>query len=210
MYAHGGNVKKYDDRVVNEYYPTPPVATYSLVKSIVIPNKHVWEPAAGRGHISKELERLGFTVTSTDLHTYDDPLVSHISTGLPYDFLKMTEDEGGLIGANIITNPPFKGGAAQKFVEKGLELGSPFIAVLCRIAWLQSLGRHKFFTMFPPSDVFVLSARLNCSEKYVDNEPLGGMAPYAWYVWQNPARRPHTHLHWVDMEQMYIDWNKSL
>ena len=54
------------DRVENDYYPTPPVATYALIKTLDVPDK-IWEPAAGRGWISHELIRNGKNVYSSDL-----------------------------------------------------------------------------------------------------------------------------------------------
>ena len=52
----------------------------ALLRSVPIEGR-VLEPAAGRGHLSLELQRAGLDVVSFDLHSYADPLVHDIGTG---------------------------------------------------------------------------------------------------------------------------------
>ena len=50
----------------------------ALLRSVPIAGR-VLEPAAGRGHLSRELKRAGYDVTSFDLKPYADPLVDDIT-----------------------------------------------------------------------------------------------------------------------------------
>lgn len=55
---------------------------------------HVWEPCAGKGHLSDILERRGLRVTSTD-----------ICDGLEYDIRHIATMPSGVEA--IVTNPPY-------------------------------------------------------------------------------------------------------
>ena len=86
----------------------------------------------------------------------------------------MTQTEGR--GRNIITNPLFK--HAEAFVTKALELAEDGgkVAILCRLAWLEGMGRkQRLFDVTPPARVWVFSRRLFMSR--------GGLITFAWYVW---------------------------
>ncbi len=175
--------KKYVDRN-NEYYPTPPIATLALLKNHPVP-KRLWEPAAGRGHISKELIRNGHIVHSSDLFAYDDPLVP-IETGVNF----LTTEISRFDVDGIITNPPFKSNLPEKLIERVLTApldGWPitFLALFCRLTFMESARRYELFKKYPPSRILVFSERINCDESYFDkNHGLGGgMVAYAWYVW---------------------------
>ncbi len=61
----------------------------------------ILEPAAGRGHLSLELQRAGLDVASFDLHRYADPLVQDIEIG---DIRGLTTLKGF---AWVVTNLPY-------------------------------------------------------------------------------------------------------
>ena len=115
--------KESESRIDNDYYPTPPIAVYTLVKEYDLP-KNLLEPAAGRGWISYELKQNGFNVTSQDLYEYEEPLVD-IETGLNFTPSPRVDVDG------IITNPPFKNSLPERFVKRSYELYD-FTALLCR------------------------------------------------------------------------------
>jgi len=169
--------KSNKDRENNDFYPTPPIATLSLLKNHDVPLS-LWEPAAGKGHITKELKRNGHEVFSSDLYEYENPLVPDIATGV--DFLKHEHLTGG-----VITNPPFKHNLPEKLLGHLLDdLDYPFVAFFLRLTFMESLRRYELFKKYPPTVIYVLSGRVNCHEKYVDNNNgLGGMVAYAWFVW---------------------------
>jgi hypothetical protein len=70
------------ERVENDGYRTldAPWIVPALLGAVPIEGR-ILEPAAGRGHISRELVRAGLKVRSFDLHRYGDPLVPDISVG---------------------------------------------------------------------------------------------------------------------------------
>lgn len=55
------------EREVSDYYATDPKAVTLLLAEETF-SDNIWECACGEGHISKELEKSGYNVLSTDLH----------------------------------------------------------------------------------------------------------------------------------------------
>jgi hypothetical protein len=94
----------------------------------------IWEPAAGRGAIVRELVAAGHRVAASDLIAYDD---ADDGIETPVDFLKTTEPPAGV--TPIVTNAPFR--HADNFVRHGvIELNLPMI-VLQRHQALEGVGR---------------------------------------------------------------------
>lgn len=62
----GSSVHSKEDREVNDYYSTDPIAIDYLLKYEKFDEK-VWECACGNGNLSKRLQWFGYNVTSTDL-----------------------------------------------------------------------------------------------------------------------------------------------
>lgn len=58
-YAH-------EERERDDYYTTDPKAVRLLLEVEQF-SPHIWEPACGEGHISKELQKAGYEVYSSDL-----------------------------------------------------------------------------------------------------------------------------------------------
>lgn len=168
-----GNSKS---RNPNDYYPTAPLATKCLfgVYGNIIPSK-VWEPAAGRGWMSKEIIATGRECVSTDLFEYDSPLVP-IETGV--DYLKSAPRADC-----VITNPPYKKDLAQKFAEKAIS-ESVFCAMFLRLTFMEGTKRLEMFRKTPPT-VMVMSGRVSCDESHFGDykKQQWGMVAYAWYVW---------------------------
>lgn len=81
----------------------------------------IWEPACGKGKISKRLEYHGYRVLSSDI--YDD-----LHTDRIINFLDSNLDFEKNFGTAIITNPPFS--IKRKFYEKCLWYGLPFALLI--------------------------------------------------------------------------------
>ena len=186
------------NRKENDYYPTPPLATKYLVKKFghVMP-KNIWEPAAGRGWISRTLQDDGFNIHSSDLYSYEAPLVD-IDTGQDFLTCKAPKDYKG-----IVTNPPYKDKMPQKLLERSLE-EFEFTAFFLRLTFMESAGRYELFKDNPPS-VLVFSPRMNCQEeKFGTYEgQMGGMVAYAWYVWSD--KLPGGTVQWCNPKEMLND-----
>lgn len=116
----------------DDLYETPPQATQALMRATNLPHT-IWEPAAGRGAIARELRAQGHTVYTEDLVAYEGADVGIVPGA---DFLMNRHSPYG-VGA-IVTNPPYK--LANQFIRHGLGLGVPFYALL-RLAALEGAAR---------------------------------------------------------------------
>lgn len=198
--------KNKPERHENDYYPTSPIATHALVKycqqhDIWIP-KTVWEPAAGRGWMSAELQRLGYKVQSTDLFPYDNTLVPVV---WPVDFLTPVSRE--FPSQAIITNPPYKNHMAEKFLRKALKI-APFVAMLTRVTFTEAMERFDLFTEHPPTKIIFMSGRFSCDEELLRAEKWsGGMVSYIWMLWARDVEPQPPG--WVNMKDTLAAWTRD-
>lgn len=175
-------------RAAYEFYPTPPEATRALLSRESF-DGDVWEPACGRGHISRVLESAGLNVVSTDLIQRDFGLGG-------VNFLGETVSRA----KHIVTNPPYGRGLADAFVKHGLELTSVTggkVAMLLNLASLAHPVRHALWTSRPPAKVYVLD-ELAC---WPEDDPtqatrLTNSHRYCWVVWY-PQPTFKTELEWL-------------
>ena len=200
LLGSGGAENRHD----NDYYPTPPFVTNALCRKFNIP-KRVWEPAAGRGWMAQELIRNGHNVTATELFTYDKPLCD-----IEWEVNFLSPDVKREVDA-IITNPPYEKKIPQEFAQRALDLKTPFIAMLCRLLWVEADGRFEFFTKNPPSDILMMAGRFSCQEKQFDLDPLGGMVSYAWFVWDRVSQDSWetTNFHWARCKEELEIWKRE-
>jgi hypothetical protein len=189
-------------RSENDFYPTPPVATYALVRKYPgLKTMAIDEPAAGRGWMARELDRCGAMVNATDLFCYDDPL---FPVDFGSDFLERTES--GKDRA-MITNPPFKNDGAEKFVRHAFELNYSFIAIFARITFLESMKRYRLFTEKKLHGVYIFSGRVNCDETlFEQDKQMGGLIAYGWFVWIPGSMKMWPTISWIDTKTMLEDW----
>jgi hypothetical protein len=208
----GSGRDKMLNRQDNDYYPTPPFVTNALCRKFggpygTIPKK-IWEPAAGRGWMAQELIRNGHEVVATELFEYEDPLCD-IEWNINYLDPSVIREADA-----IITNPPYEKKFPQEFAQKAIDLKVSFIAILCRLLWVEASGRYDFFTKTPPSDILMMAGRFSCQEKKFDIDPLGGMVSYAWFVWDR-MRTPHdiedrvTRFHWTNCKDELNIWKQE-
>lgn len=174
-------------------YFSPRVAVLALlgIEGDSLP-EDIYEPAVGAGNIAQELEAAGHTVYCADVHDYGYPgtVVEDYLTASPPPWV------GG-----IVTNPPFR--YAQRFVEKAYE-EVPYVAMLGRIGYLESLARKEWLEKHPPSRIILPSRRLPmmhrldwegplnssnmCHPWFVwdkDDAPIGGTTQLIYYDWKN-------------------------
>lgn len=171
------------ERHPEDYYATDP---YAITKAIPVFGEiglshHIWECACGEGHLSKELEKYGYSVKSTDLVDR--------GYGEVVDFLTTTEKWNG----DILTNPPFK--HANEFIEHAMTcLCDGRLAVfLLKVQFLETLKRKDLFSRCGLKHLIVNSERICCcKDGDFDNtfkrgkkgEYRGGTQLYCWYVFQ--------------------------
>lgn len=200
-----GVKKNSEDRAENDFYPTPPLATYILHKYIDLPRVIV-EPCAGRGNISIELLRHGYDVRSYDLNEYKDTLCS-ITVGQDVLTLEKPDDAQALV-----TNPPYHKDLPRLIAEKGVA-EYDLTALFVRLTFLEGKKRKNLFTNNPPSDILFLSDRIKFDSSMIEpikkEHQLGGMIAYCWVVWNKRAQHQNTRLRWVVLEDEYDEWRQN-
>jgi hypothetical protein len=150
------------NRELNDFYPTPPNATYELLKRVSVSGT-VWECACGDGAISKLLPD---NTISTDLiyRGYGEGGIDFLETEMNVDW--------------IITNLPYKD--ATKFVEHALKC-SDNVAFLLKIQFLEGVKRNKLFLENPPKKVYVFSSRLKIYKNGIPSKNSSMMC-FCWFV----------------------------
>ncbi len=191
-YNLGGSTKPPERRFADldgpEFYPTPQWATWALLENVRFTGT-IWECACGNGAMSKVLEAAGHDVYSSDLHDrgYGERGIDFLSESLPphgHD--------------NIITNPPFH--SAAQFVHAGLKQTRQKLALLLRLAFLESAIRYEgIFRKNPPFAVFVFTKRVTFYPEGVERKGSGTTA-YAWFVWDVNQDWTYPRLNWIPPE----------
>lgn len=164
-----------------DFYPTPRWATRALLANETFQGR-IWECACGDGNMSSVLAEGGNEVISSDL--YD--------RGFGTKGIDFTQTDQ--VCDNIITNPPYN--LAEDFVHKGVSSSKKKLALLLRLAFLESAKRKlSIFDVYPPSRVWVFSERITFYPKGAMRKGSGTTA-YAWFVWDQNHDGP-TQLGWL-------------
>ena len=185
-YGAGGRLGP--GRAPLEFYPTPPETTRALLAAESFDGP-IWEPACGQGAISKELIRAEYDVVSTDFGDYD------YGTG-GIDFLGETRPRA----RHIVTNPPYGGGLADRFVRHALAMTAKTggkVAMLLNLTSLCHPDRHHSFKRRPPVRIYALDDCV-C---YPEGDPALASRftmqhRYCWLVWEQTPR-VETAFHWL-------------
>lgn len=187
-YKLGGtaiNKRPQSERQQLDSYFTPPVATKLLLEHVNFEGG-IWECASGVGHMSKVLEERGFEVMSSDLRpdAYGESGIDFLATHRVID--------------NIVTNPPYA--VAEEFVRHALDLAQCKVAMLLRLAYLESAKRYSLFKTTPLAQVIVLSKRLPHWNGV--GFAHSGQFSHAWFVWdKTPSYQGKTTIDWaIDRE----------
>jgi hypothetical protein len=175
----------------DDLYETPPAATRALLTAEPF-NGTIWEPACGPGAIVTVLREAGHRVYATDLIDYG---LSDSEAGI--DFLLERQAPGFHIGA-IVTNPPFK--LATEFVTHALELGIPKVAMLLRLAFLESDRRIAILDGGLLARIHVFRRRLPMMHRSGWEGPKTNSAmAFAWFVWELGHKGP-SEIHRISWE----------
>ena len=149
-----------NNRVKNDFYPTPFEATQSLLDRQKFDGE-IWECACGDGSMSKVLIKNGYNVCSSDL-------IDRGYGEVGIDFLNSNKNVD-----NIITNPPFN--LSTEFTIKALNLANNRVAMLNKLSFLEGIKRkNKVFTLNKLEKVWVFSKRI----KFGGN----GLMAFAWFI----------------------------
>lgn len=157
----------------------------------------IWEPSCGNGALALPLRNRGFDVVATDLHDWGCPdsvgavdFHSEVATGFRPD-----------VPFGIVTNPPFAG--VEEYVERAVGL-APYVALLLRLAFLESEGRMNWFPHVGLQRVHVIGERLPMMHRHGYEGPKlsnAGMC-FAWFIFE-PQKRPlrRVPLRWVSWKE---------
>jgi hypothetical protein len=158
----------------HDFYPTCVEAVDGLLRCESLPGV-LWDPCCGDGGIVLPLRDRGFVVHASDL----------IGWGCPdslsgQNFLLAWQVPKGVTG--IVTNPPYR--HARRFVEQALSL-VPYVAMLLRLNFLESVGRKEWFEGGCLARVWVSSARLPDMHRHGwTGKKARNSVAYAWFVWE--------------------------
>ena len=165
------------NRAPFEFYPTPPRAIRALLEAEEFEGS-IWEPACGDGAIARELTAHGYDTTATDITDwgYGEP---------GQDFL--TADKP--LARNIVTNPPYGRGLADKFVRKALGFTAQTggrVAMLLNIASLCHPSRHDSYICKPPSVIYALDECVcwPCGDPQLATRHTTKHR-YVWMIWDH-------------------------
>ena len=144
-------------------FQTPPEALAPLFP--YLPAKWtIWECAAGKGNLTKELEAKGYKVISTDINTGKD-------------FLKYEPTQHYDC---IITNPPYD--IKDDFLERAYALGKPF-AFLLPLTTFEGKTRQALFEKYG-LEVIMFNTRINFEVPTAarDKKDSGSWFMTAWFT----------------------------
>lgn len=174
-----------DDFYASPYAALPPLL---VAEGRRLP-RVLWEPAAGNGALVVPLRNRGYDVTASDLNDWGCP-----DCEADADFLgKFADDIGRTLKFHhgdqfgIVTNPPFN--IIEQFVERAVKM-SPYVALLCRLAFLESEGRMKWWKQVGLRRVHLIAERLPMMHRHNYDGPKlsnAGMC-FAWFVFESGKR----------------------
>jgi len=181
-------------------YETPPEAVRALL-SLTRFSPTVWEPACGKGAISRMLEDAGYEVILSDLRDYGTHN-RHGEVQEVGDFLATARREGkadGIVGpwlgalaapvnVDIVTNPPY-GSSLNAFVAHALRVHRPRrMALLLNLNFLAGFDdpdRCYAMDECPPATVYVFTRRLPMMHRDGwDGPEASSRMNTAWFVWE--------------------------
>jgi hypothetical protein len=196
LVARGGSAIRSNP---NQLHETEEEGTLALIaregRRMAHVGPRLWEPACGRGRMSRVFMQAGFDVVSTDL------VDRGFGTG-GVDFLCCES----LRAPVIVTNPPY-GPLVAAFISHAYALGADMLALLIKADWFHATGkdrRHELFAARPPSRIHPVGFRLDWTGQ---GRPVMNCI---WAVWdwrsglsRVPLNEPNTGLGGRPYAQLY-------
>lgn len=166
------------EREMNDYYASEPRIIDELF-AVEEFKGTILECACGEGHLSKQMEKLGKTVNSTDL----------IYRGYGKGGINFLLCDGVQENTHVITNPPYK--YALEFIKKAISIIQKGykVAMFLKLTFLEGQKRHEFFRKFPPKVIYVYSSRRKCALNGKFEATGSSACCYAWFVWEKNYKK---------------------
>lgn len=173
-----------DDAVIADWrrydwFATPPFASRAgaeLIRQIDPDARSAWEPACGDGIMAECLLPYFNKVMASDVapRGYGDDIDFFVSGLTDYDWL--------------ITNPPFN--SAAEFVRRGLKVVRRGVAVLCRLAFLETVDRYALhFSGDHPLSVLAPFCERVPMQLGPWNPKCSTATAYAWFIYEKTIKR---------------------
>lgn len=179
--SHAVVARRHESQASLDDFPTPPWATRALMEHVIKPSEFgygihrasVWEPACGRGFMSRPLGEYFLSVMSTDIGDYGWRGQHGINDFLSNEYQPVDIQW-------VITNPPFK--RAYDFIDSSLTRGWG-CAVLVRTSFVEGVRRYNsLFKNRPPNIIAQYSERVPMVRGRVDKNASTATS-YCWLVW---------------------------
>lgn len=187
------------ERNENDRYWTHPWLVDALLQTVEVPT-FVWEPAAGRGDMTRALQAWGCEVISSDidLSEFDSGL------GIAYEQNFVEADGIPCFTGNqpvkaIVTNPPYSvpRGIAYAFARKAIDFMRnteiEFVAMLLRAEFNSGKSRADIFGSCPEYfGELVLTERPRWDWWFREKPEASPRHNFSWFLWQknNPNQYP--------------------
>lgn len=179
--SHAVVARRHESQASLDDFPTPPWATRALMEHVIKPSEFgygihrasVWEPACGRGYMSRPLGEYFLSVMSTDIADYGWRGQHGVNDFPSGDYWPMDCQW-------IITNPPFK--RAYDFIDISIRNGRN-TAVLVRTSFVEGVRRYnQLFKDRPPHIIAQYSERVPMVRGRVDRSASTATS-YCWLIW---------------------------
>jgi hypothetical protein len=169
------------------FFPTPPWAARAggeLIRKLDPAARTIWEPACGELHMAGPLAET-FDVRVSDIHPYGGNMLIDFAGG----WVEPEGSSGRMDPARaywhspvdwVVSNPPFA--KAEAFVQQGLKVATRGVAMLCRLAFVESVGRYPLMQRMAVMAPF--SERVPMQLGSWDPD-LSTATAYAWFIWMH-------------------------
>lgn len=175
------------ERIPQDRYETAP-----WISEIVLPFiEHIgcaWEPACASEKMAEVLARGGRWVVRTDIDRGVDFLAQET---LPMLSIRL-----------IASNPPYKRGLAQAFVQHALDLMEPvegMVAMLLPHGWDMAQERIH---LFEPHPAWRRKISIRKRIRWFEGTKGNPRSFHAWFIWDWSARRALPTTYWNPPEEM--------
>lgn len=183
--AIGTKTATKEERGLN-LYETGPEAVHTIL-ALETFTATVWEPACGRGAISRMLEDADYGVVLSDIVDYGT-CDRHGELQAKRDFLETEGDPDSASSFDIVTNPPY-GDNLNAFVAHALRVHRPRkMALLLNVNFYggtEDDDRNLVLDEMKPARIYWFSRRLPMMHRDGwDGPKAGSSMNTAWFVWE--------------------------